>query len=272
VPHADSHGTKIWYDARGDGVPLILIPGFGTNATVYWANAPVLARHFRTIVMDPRGSGRSDTPDPPYTMEQFADDVAAVLDAAGVDSAHVFGTSFGGMVAQHVALRHPARVRRLVLGCTTAGGTRHVMPQMEHLGLLLASGDIPDAVDALRSLYPVNYSDAFAAQNDARLCEVARTNAHLRSAPAGREGQTAAATAHDTYDRLHAISVPTLVLHGEDDRIVPVANGRLIADSISGARLVVYPEARHIFFVECADAVNTEIAAFLAGADEEVAA
>jgi pimeloyl-ACP methyl ester carboxylesterase len=264
--------VRIWHDSHGDGEPLLMIPGFSTNATVYWALAPLLARHFRVVLMDPRGAGRSDVPEPPYTMRHFADDCAAVLDAAGIDSAHVLGTSFGGMVAQHLALEHPQRVRGLVLGCTTPGGASHVAPQPQDIGLLLTSGDIADPVESLRSLYPVNYSDAFCAENDAVLCSMAVANAHLRSRPQGRAGQLAAATSHDTLDRLPQIAAPTLVLHGEDDRIVPAANGRLLAERIPAARHIEYPGARHTFFTECAERVAHDVTSFLKTAGEEVAA
>lgn len=265
MPHADADGARIWYETAGDGEPLLLIPGFGATTTVYWANMPELSRRFRVIAFDPRGSGRSDSPAGAYTMEMFADDCVAVLDAAGEGAAHVFGTSFGGMVAQHLALRHPRRVRRLVLGCTTAGGDRHVLPPAENVARFLAAADITDPAAAARAVYPLHYSDEYAAAHDAEIVARALDNEWLRSTPEGRAGQLAAVQGHDTHDRLRDIAAPTLVAHGEDDGIIPAENGRILAAGIPGARLTVYSRARHIFFAECAQQVNADIAAFLTG-------
>jgi len=263
VPYADARGARIWYEVAGEGPPLLLIAGFGSNATVYWANIPPLAQRFRTIAMDPRGSGRSDVAPGPYSMALLADDAAAVLDAAGAPLAHVFGTSMGGMVAQHVALRHPQRVAGLVLLCTTPGGARHVPPPTEKMARFMAAVEIADPAEAVRHTYPLHYSDAYAAAHDAEIVARSLANRHLRSTPEGRAAQLAAVRAHDTWDALPRLRAPALVLHGEEDGVVPVENGRNIASRIPGARLVTWPQGRHLFFAECADEVNAETAAFL---------
>jgi len=263
MPLAEARGARLYFEVRGAGEPLLLIPGFGAAIPVYWANIPELARHFRVIAFDPRGAGRSDVPRDGYTMRVFADDAAAVLDAAGEASAHVFGTSFGGMVAQHLALEHPQRARRLVLGCTTPGGTRHAPPSPENVTRFLAAGDIADPATAVRSTYFMHYSDGYAAAHDAAIVERSLANAWLRATPEGRAGQLAAVQGHDTYDRLSEIAHPTLVVHGFEDSMVPVENGRLLAEAIPGARLIVYPAGRHLFFAECAEQLNADIVAFL---------
>ncbi|MBI2724131.1 MAG: alpha/beta fold hydrolase [Chloroflexi bacterium] len=273
MPYAESAGARLYYEVVGAGPPLLLICGYGSNIEVYWANRPALAERFRVIAADPRGSGRSDAPEGAYTMRQFADDAVAVLDAAGVQgAADVLGTSFGGMVAQHVALEHPDRVRRLILGCTTPGGPAHVLPPPEDLALFMAAGYMTDPVAALRSIYPVNYSDTYAAAHDAELVARATKNAALRAPAHGLAGQSAAVQGHDTLSRLREIRQPTLVAHGAEDRVVPVENGRTLAANIPNARLVVYPKARHIFFAECADELNGEILHFLTSDNAAVAA
>jgi len=265
MPHADAGGARIYFETHGSGEPLLLISGFGSNATVYWANVPQLAERFRVIAMDPRGSGRSDVPPGPYTMAQLADDCAAVLDAAEADAAHVLGTSMGGMVAQHVALLHAERVRGLVLACTTPGGAHHVLPAPEQLELFMAAAEIADPADAVRATYPLNYSDAYAKAHDAEIISRALANQRLRSTPEGRAAQLAAVQGHDTFDALGEVATPTLVLHGERDGIVPVANARTLAGRIPGARIRTWPEGRHIFFAECAGEFNAEVIAFLSG-------
>lgn len=263
MPYADAAGARIYYEVEGAGAPLLLIPGFGCNTSIYRANTPALARRFRAICLDPRGAGRSDSPADGYSMAVYADDCAAVLDAAGERSAHVFGTSFGGMIAQHLALLHPQRVRRIVLGCTTAGGDAHVHPPPENVEAFVTAATLPDPVAALRMRFPLNYSDAYVAENADELIAWAIADEGLRSTPEGSAGQFTAVHGHDTYDRLPRIAATTLVVHGEDDALVPVRNAEILAGRIPNARLRVFHGARHVFFVERADELNDEIIAFL---------
>lgn len=263
MPYADAPGARLYYEIHGEGEPLLLHPGFGCTVEIFWANAPELARHFRVIVFDPRGAGRSSTGDGMAAPKTYADDAVAVLDAAGVATAHIFGTSFGGMMAQHIALEHPRRVRRLVLGCTTAGGEQHVMPPGENMAKFMAASEITDPIAAVRSTYALNYSDAYVAAHDAEIVARSLANAELRSTPEGRATQIAAAQAHDTHGRLGAITCPTFVAHGTDDGTIPSENGRALAADIPNARFKLYPGGRHLFFMECADELNADIVAFL---------
>lgn len=263
MPYTTIPSGKTYYEVHGEGEPLLLHPGFGCTVEIYWRNMLPLAEHFRVIVFDPRGAGRSDDGSPTLLMKDFADDATALLDALDIETAHVVGTSFGGMVAQHIAIEHPARVRRLVLACTSAGGPQHVLPPPENLGKFIAASDIPDPIEALRSTYCLNYSDEFIAKNDALLVERARANEHLRSSQEGRAGQLHSVQNHDTHDRLTEIVAPTFVAHGTEDGTVPVENGKILAAGIPGARLKLYPGGRHLFFTECADELNRDIVAFL---------
>lgn len=263
MTYANLPSGKIYYETHGAGEPLLLHPGFGCSVEIYWRNVQPLAKHFQVIVLDPRCAGRSDTGPPTMLMKDFADDAAALLDVLGIESAHVFGTSFGGMVAQHIALEHPDRVRRLVLGCTTGGGAQHVLPPMENMAKFIAASDISDPADAVRSTYFINYSDEFVEKMDDVLVQRALANQHLRSTPEGRVAQVHAVQNHDTHGRLREIAHPTLVAHGTDDGTVPVENGRILAAGIPNATLRLYPGGRHLFFTECADDLNRDIAEFL---------
>lgn len=272
MPYADANGVRLYYEVHGDGEPLLLHPGFGCTVEIFWANTPQLAERVRVIVFDPRGAGRSHAGDATSTMKTYADDAAGLLDALGVESAHVLGTSFGGMVAQHIALEHPQRVRRLVLGCTTAGGAAHILPPIENIQRFMAASDITDPVEAVRSTYFINYSDEFCDANDSAIVERAQRTAHLRSTPEGRAGQINAVQGHDTLARLGEIAHPTLVAHGTHDGTVPVENGRAIAAHVPNARFIAYPGARHLFFIECATRFNADVAEFLLTDDKALAA
>jgi pimeloyl-ACP methyl ester carboxylesterase len=267
MPQVPSANGSLYYEVHGEGEPLLLHPGFGCTVEIYWRNTQPLAQHFKVIVFDPRGAGRSDAGTPSMLMKDLADDAALLLDHLDIESAHVFGTSFGGMVAQHIALEHPSRVRRLVLGCTTAGGPGHVLPPPENMVKFIAASEITDPAAAVRSTYFINYSDEFVAQNDALLVERAVANAHLRSTPEGRAAQIHAVQNHDTQARLGEISQPTFVAHGTEDGTVPVENGHMLAEAIPNSTLRLYPGGRHLFFTECADALNRDIVSFLNGDD-----
>jgi pimeloyl-ACP methyl ester carboxylesterase len=263
MPYARRPDTRIYYEVHGEGEPLLLVPGFGCSVEIFEFSTPVLAERFRVIVFDPRGHGRSDSPADGYTMAAYADDAAAVLDAAGAEAAHVVGTSFGGMIAQHLALDHPSRVKKLVLACTGAGGEHHVAPPLEDVAAFVAAASEPDMAKAVRMRFPMNYSDAFVATEADAIVARAQRDAHLRN-DAGTAGQLLAVNGHDTWDRLPKVSAPTLVLHGSDDGIVPLANGRALAARIPNARLKVYDGARHVFFIERAAQFNADVLAFLA--------
>src|SRR5271155_5414484 len=121
MPFAENEGVKIYWEELGEGAPLLLIMGLGWASYLWHRTRPVVAQRYRTITLDNRGVGRSDAPAGPYPIPVMASDAAAVLDAAGVDRAHVYGISMGGMIAQEFALQYPNRVRSLILGCTAAG-------------------------------------------------------------------------------------------------------------------------------------------------------
>jgi pimeloyl-ACP methyl ester carboxylesterase len=263
MPTAISGDVPIYYEEYGRGDPLLLIPGLGCSVEIYRANTPSFSERFRVIVLDPRGAGRSATTDGGYTMATYADDAAAVLNAADVGSAHVFGTSFGGMIALNFALRYPERVRGLVLACTTPGGPAHISPPIENLATFLAAGQIADPVESTRMRYPLHYSDAYIAAHDDEIVAHSVATSHLGPTPRGREGQLEAVRTHDTFDRLPQVAAPTFVAHGDEDGVIPAANARTLADHIPNARLKIYEGAKHIFFVERADEFNADVIAFL---------
>ena len=134
----ENQGATIYWDEKGRSAPVLLIMGLGYPSYMWHRTRPVLATRYQTIALDNRGVGRSDVPTGPYPIALMASDAAAVLDAAGVESAHVFGVSMGGMIAQEFALQYPKRVRSLILGCTAAGGPSAVRAEPEATQMLTA--------------------------------------------------------------------------------------------------------------------------------------
>lgn len=243
---ARSGDAKLHYESSGAGEPVLLVMGLGMAATGWWRTIPVLAERLRVLAFDNRGCGRSERPRGPYTLAQMADDAAAVLDAAGEESAHVYGMSMGGMIAQELALRHSPRVRSLVLGASTAGGRHHVLPDEATLGFVRRRESMP-AEEGVWASVPYNYGRATRERHAERIGEDVVQRLRFPLDPVGYRAQLAAAWGHDATNRLGRVVAPTLVLHGSEDRMVPVANGRRLAAAIPAARLEVLEGAGHLY-------------------------
>lgn len=251
--HVENAGTTLYWESTGSGEPVLLVMGLGMPATGWWRTAPILAKRFRVLAFDNRGCGRSGRPRGPYTLAQLSSDARAVLDAAGEASAHVYGVSLGGMIAQELALRAPERVRSLVLGATTAGGREHEQPDEETLGFLRRRGAMPPEEGVWASI-PYVYGPATVERAPDRVAE--DVEQRLRFAPnrIGYEAQLAAASSHDTTARLATVAAPALVLHGDADRIVPVGNGRRLAERLPSAWFHPLAGAGHLYMTDAPEA------------------
>jgi 3-oxoadipate enol-lactonase len=221
--------------------------GLGMNLSAWWRTAPVLARHFRVIALDNRGIGRSGGSPWPYFAGRMADDAVAVLDSAGEERAHVYGISLGGMVAQEIALRHPDRVDALVLGATTAGGAGAARGEFTAMSFFSRVRTM-DEEEAHWAAVPYMYGERTRRRYAGRIGEdIARRLEPAAPSLATHVQQLAAAGAHRTEHRLDEIAAPTLVVHGAEDVVVPVENGRALAAGIRDAELRVWPGAGHFY-------------------------
>lgn len=261
--------THLHWQTTGDGEPVLLIMGLGLSGGAWWRTVPVLAQRLRVITFDNRGVGRSRAFSYAYTTAAMADDAATVLDAVGVERAHVYGISLGGMVAQVLALRHPERVRSLVLGATSPGGPRAVRPTAEVTAFFRRRPRMAPEEAAWESV-PINYGPRCRAEHFERIEEdVAQRLAYPFSERAYR-AQLFAAAWHNCLGALSRITVPTLVVHGALDRVVPAANAHLMAERIPGARLRILEGVGHLYPTEEPSA-DRQIARFLADQGEKAA-
>jgi 3-oxoadipate enol-lactonase len=245
-----SHGNiRLHWESTGSGPAVLLVMGLGLPAAAWWRTLPILARALRVIAFDNRGSGRSDRPAGRYSIADMAADAVAVLDAARVEHAHVYGISMGGMIAQELALRHPDRVRALVLGATSSGGSAATPPDADTIGFLQRRPAMP-AEEGRWASVPYTYSARTLREGGQRIAE---DLARRRSFPFhvdGYRAQLAAAVAHDAGPRLAGIAAPTLVVHGIEDRMVPPDNGRALATAIPGAELRLLEDAAHLYITD----------------------
>jgi 3-oxoadipate enol-lactonase len=252
--------TALHWDTTGSGDPVLMIMGLGLSGGAWWRTVPVLSRSLRVITFDNRGVGRSRARFHSYTTEAMADDAVSVLDAAGVDQAHVYGFSLGGMVAQQLALRHAERVRSVVLGATHPGGPRAVQPSADVIAFFRRRASMTDK-DAARASVPFNYGPRSRREHKDRIAEdIRRRLAHPFPDQAYR-AQMVAAALHNCYRRLKRIEAPTLIVHGRQDRMVPVANAEILAERIPCAEIRILEDAGHLYSTEQPE-VDEEIARF----------
>lgn len=241
------------YERSGSGPPLLLIMGMSGTA-LHWGEPFLegLERDFEVIVYDHRGVGASSRLEGEVTIVEMAEDALGLLDALSIGSAHILGISMGGMVAQELALAHPERVRTLTLGCTYCGGggsARTVPDVFRRVREARMSGDRERAV---RAAWEGNVSPALVDDADAYAEYVAIAYRRAVAVPV-IVAQLTAIAGHDTSARLSELAMPTLVIHGTADQILPVQNGRLVASLIPGSRLEIFEGVGHLFFWERPD-------------------
>jgi pimeloyl-ACP methyl ester carboxylesterase len=261
-----SGGSSIDYDVYGKkGPPLLLIAGLGFGRWCWFKQLPALSRHFRVITFDIRSLDRLDLLDPKDHIHGVADlafHPAALLDHLGIERAHVLGTSLGGFVAQELALQRPTLIDGLVLVCTSYGGPHSAPPSWEALKSMLGLG-ATNRADAVRrgletatsKAYRTEHPEEYEQLLEWRIIDAPSQPSYLEQMMAGAR--------FDVSSRVRDIRAPTLVLHGDDDRVVPVANAEALAEAISGATLRVFEDAGHLVFIERAEEVNEEIISFL---------
>jgi 3-oxoadipate enol-lactonase len=250
MPSVDAAGTELYYERAGDGEPLLLIQGMSaTHATWGRPFLDELERGFDCIVFDNRGIGLSGLAEMPFSTADMAADTAGLLDALGLESAHVVGISMGGMIAQELALAHPERIRTLALGATYCGGPEGTLMAREDqqmLGAAMASGE-RDRV--YRAMWEINLSPGFRAE-DSRYAAFAEMATAFRAPLPVIVQQMRACGDHDTSERLGQIALPTLVIHGDADRLLGPNNGREVAALIPEARLEMLEGVGHMFWWE----------------------
>ena len=264
--YAGSGRLRIAYELRGPACwrhPwLVLVQGMGFDRAGWGPVLRRFRRYFRLVLVDNRGTGRSSQPSDSFSVTDMAQDVVAVLNAAGIRRAHVLGASLGGMVAQEIAIGYPALVSGLVLACTTPGWPSGYPMPAASVRLMAATPSMT-AETALRR----HTQNALSAQAVQRQPELLTRLINLqRRHPASRETLSAQATAGARYTgglRQARIKAPVLVLHGGADAIVDPRNAQLLADRIPGARLMLFAELGHLLFWEDPRAFADAVTSFL---------
>jgi pimeloyl-ACP methyl ester carboxylesterase len=254
--------TRLYWESAGSGDPVLLIHGLGLSGGAWWRTVDSLAPRMRIITFDHRGIGQSESLSYAYTTEAMADDAVSIIDALALDRVHVYGFSLGGMVAQQLALRHPERVRSIVLGGTHSGGRRATFPEPDVVGFFRRRATMASEVAAWASV-PYNYGPRSRSEHVERIAEDIERRLRNPFNERAYRAQLLAASLHNCYGRLDRIQAPTLVVHGAEDRIIPVANAYRSADRVPGAELTILEHAGHLYPTE-EPAVDEAIGAFFA--------
>lgn len=243
----NNNGTKIYWEETGSGDPLLLIMGLGGTHKDWFRLIPKLAEKYRVITFDNRGTGETSASDEPFSIPLMASDAKAVLDTANVEKAHIHGMSMGGMIAQEFALNYPEMLRSLILGVTTCGGKDGVLAKSEVLFTLQGRG-IATPEEAFWAMAPFVYDKNTPHE---KIAEDLNIRKGKFTTPENFMRQLQAImTWQGSYSRLSNINVPTLVLHGENDQLIPFENGKIIADQISNAEFVKIENSSHIFMTD----------------------
>ncbi len=249
MPYAQANGIEIYFERAGEGQPLLFISGSGGDLR----NKPnqfdsPLAQHFELLCYDQRGLGQTAKPAGDYTMIEYADDAAGLLDTLGIEKIPVIGVSFGGMVAQEFALRHPHRVQALVLACTSAGGAGGASYPLHELQKLPAT---QRAEQHLR-VSDVRHTDQWIASNpqawEKRMALALSAQRPDRD-ETGAAKQLEARRHHNTYDRLPTLKMPVLLAGGEYDGIAPPQNMQAMRRQITHADIQFF-SGGHMFLIQ----------------------
>jgi 3-oxoadipate enol-lactonase len=265
MPRIQAGPIQINYETFGLGEPLLLIMGFGMPGVAWAPMLPFLAG-FKCIYFDNRGTGTSDKPDGPYTIPQMADDASNLLTALGIPKSRVYGISMGGMIAQELALRHSERVEKAVLGCTTPGGPMAVRAADDVLQKLVEGSAMmavnPEAgLDVVMPLlYPAEFIAAHPELKPMML-------AGMKMAPPTPietiQKTIAGIIDFNAYDRLPQIKLPTMIVHGEQDILVPPRNAALLKHQIPHAEVFMIPGAGHNYPAADPIGIHQRITAWL---------
>lgn len=260
MAYAVNQGVKLYWEEHGSGAPVLLIMGLSFTHEMWFRVLSAFIPRYRVILFDNRGVGSSDVPPGLYSIPKMATDALAVLDAAEVSAAHVIGASMGGMIAQELALRHPERVRSLVLGSTSHGGLLARWPHFRYRprGIRWSKAS---RLERENALIPLLYAPA---TPRARIEEDFQVRCQCKWSQRGFLGQFAGILTWSSYLRLTRLKIPALVMHGAEDHLVPPENGRVVASRIPGAEFLLIPNAGHIIITDQPEAAMDAILAFLA--------
>ena len=262
MPTVNVGDIDMYYEVHGEGEPLLLIAGLSADLTSWIFQIPEFSKRYRLIVFDNRGVGRTDVPDIPYSTDMMADDSAGLLNALGIEKAHILGHSMGGFIAQEIVLKYPQLVKSLVLASTGTQETHMTKHNIDTWARMAREGVSREIF--VRELLLWIFTENFFENTE--MVQIAVDTLVTDTYPQPAHGlirQVSACLEHNTKDRIGNITTPTLALVGKEDILVPVRMSEELAAGIAGAELVVLEGAAHLAYFEAADKFNLAVLEFL---------
>jgi 3-oxoadipate enol-lactonase len=253
------------YYVEGQGPPLVMIMGLGGQSSS-WGEPLLegLQKEFTTVRFSNRGTGATDKPAGGFTVSQMAEDASGLMRAIGIEKAHVFGISMGGMIAQELAINHADQVQGLILGCTACGPAHSVAVPAQTMAKFGQMMQLP-VDERVQRFWEIAVTPEFMTERAGFLAHIMEIGMATPTPMETFGLQMAAIQSFDTYDRLPQIKSPTLILHGDRDILVPVENARILQERIPGSQVRVIEGTGHCFFWERPDEVFEEVVGFLSG-------
>lgn len=258
-----ANGIEFYYEIHGEGEPLVLLEGLGYSTWMWYKQVDELAKHFKVIMFDNRGVGKTDMPDMEYSIELFADDTAEVLAALGIDKAHILGVSMGGFTAQEFAIRHPEMVNKLILCSTSFGGSNSIPIPQETLAIMMKGGGQYKSLDEIKVAISTALDKDTLEQHEDVLNKIIDEKMKLPQPKHAYQRQLMAGASFNAEERVVRINAETLILAGKGDRVVPWENTKLLQEKISNSHVEIIENAGHVFFMEESHKTNKLIIDFL---------
>ena len=237
------------YEVHGDGFPIVMITGVSFCLKI-WDNVLIdsLSKQFKVILFDNRGAGQTDIPEGEYTIKMMADDTTGLMDALNIERAHILGFSMGGMIAQEVALNYPQKVEKLILWGTTCGGRKAVPPDLSAYKLLLGAIEDLTPERIVKSTIPLAYTQEFIKNNPEYISAKIQKILKCRIPFSSYARQVKSMFNFNTCRRLKKNDIPTLILQGKKDILVPPKNGEILAELIPSKKFVLFEKSAHAIF------------------------
>lgn len=265
MPFKNFEHSPLFYESKGIGEPLILIPGFASGAWTWFCQIPELSENFRVITFDPRGIGQSKKADAETlnaSLDTFVEDILQIVNNLQIEKINVLGASFGGFVAQQFALQYPEKVNKLILACTSAGGKNHVKPDAEILRSYTPNPKFTSGEQIRHFIRPA-FTEAFNREHAEVIEKVCRLREANEVSEKTYSAQLQTAFSFAIEENLGEIKHETLVITGDQDNLVPMPNSINLAKKLPNAELKIIKDGSHMFFIENACEFNKIVSGFV---------
>lgn len=257
--------VNLYYEIYGEGIPLVLIEGLAQNTFMWRYQIEELQKHFKVVVFDLRGNGKSDKPISGYSVETFADDTIGLIRELGLEKPSILGVSLGGFIALKVLHKYGKEIDKGVLVNTSFGGPNYIPPSMEVLNVMLTGGGGKTPFEKGFNSLSLGFTEKFVKEKRRVIEEIVNSLLENPQPPYAYQGQAMAGASFNMENEVKEIENEVLVIIGEKDKIVPKQNGINLKNSLKNSKLHIIKDAGHLCFIEKYEEFNEVVKNFLLG-------